>query len=172
MNETNLAKNRVKKHRIGVKGKIFVILVIFLGCVLLSTWIVQLQMLNFFYQNAKFYELEESAEVIAGALEDEVEAKNRALYYAEDYYLDIWILEIAGERANWLIKADGSGNTFLPFLSQKLEALYSQAVDNGGIYIATVRADDFDASIMTKGIGVARQAIEDLKEICRQKRDK
>ena len=143
MNETNLAKNRVKKHRIGVKGKIFVILVIFLGCVLLSTWIVQLQMLNFFYQNAKFYELEESAEVIAGALEDEVEAKNRALYYAEDYYLDIWILEIAGERANWLIKADGSGNTFLPFLSQKLEALYSQAVDNGGIYIATVRADDF-----------------------------
>ncbi len=33
-------------------------------------------------------------------------------------------------------------------------------------YIAyfSVRADDFDASIMTKGIGVARQAIEDLKE--------
>ncbi len=33
-------------------------------------------------------------------------------------------------------------------------------------YIAyfSVRADDFDASIMTKGIGVARKAIEDLKE--------
>ena len=33
-------------------------------------------------------------------------------------------------------------------------------------YIAyfSVRADDFDASIMTKGIGVARQAIEELKE--------
>jgi len=33
-------------------------------------------------------------------------------------------------------------------------------------YIAyfSVRADDFDASIMTKGIGVARQAINDLKE--------
>jgi len=49
-----------RKHRIqiGIKWKMFAILVMFVALVALSIWIFQIQMLNYFYQNAKFKEFE------------------------------------------------------------------------------------------------------------------
>lgn len=132
-----------KKYRVGIKWKMFAIIAVFIVCVLVSIWFVQVRMLNVFYQNAKFYELEESATAIADALEDEVDAKNCAKFFAEEYYFDIWILKIKQARGEWLVKTEESGSSFLPFLTHKMETLYSQAEKNGGKYIATVPADNF-----------------------------
>ncbi len=143
MNADDRTNARGKKYRIGIKWKMFAIIAIFIVCALVSIWLVQVRMLNVFYQNAKFYELEEAANAISDALEDEVEAKNCALFYAKEYYFDIWILEIDGDHGKWLIKTDESGSSVLPFLSHKMETLYSQALNNGGRYIATVPADSF-----------------------------
>lgn len=136
-----------KKYNIGIKWKMFVILVLFIVCVLIFIWIFQVRMLNVFYQTAKFYELEEAANAIVLALDDEVDAKNTALYYANNYYFDIWLLEINGDKGEWVIKANGSETSYLSFLSHKMEALYSMTLKNGGKYIATVPLEQFQGGI-------------------------
>ncbi len=133
------------KYRIGIKWKMYAIIVVFILCVLVSIWFVQVRMLNVFYQNTKFYELERSADDIARSLTDEVTAKNKAIYYSDEFALDIWILRINNKRGEWVIRSDRSQSTVLPFLTHKMEALYSQAVENGGKYIATVPEDHFSS---------------------------
>ena len=54
MNGTGIQR-RSDKYRISIKWKLLVIIMIFIMCVLLSTWFFQVGMLNFFYQNATFY---------------------------------------------------------------------------------------------------------------------
>ncbi len=135
------------KYRIGIKWKLFAIIVVFTCCVLVSIWFVQVRMLNVFYQNAKFYELEHSAEDIANSLTDEVAAKNKVLYYSDEYALDIWILRINNKRGEWVIRSGGSQSTLLPFLTHKMELLYSQALENGGRYIATVPENSFSTEL-------------------------
>ncbi len=143
MNVSDGMRGKRSKYRISLRWKLFAIIVIFIVCVLVSIWVVQVGMLNVFYQNAKFYELEESANAILASLDDEVEAKNRALYYSNEYLFDIWILKINDQKAEWVIKAEGSGHTLLQFLRHKLETIYSITDDNGGRYIATVPEDSF-----------------------------
>ncbi len=140
-----------KRPRIGIKWKMFVIIVCFIVCVLISIWFVQVRMLNVFYQNAKFYELEEAAQAIALALDDEVDAKNTALYYSEEYIFDIWILRINGDKGEWVIRANNSSSlTTLPFLTHKIETLYRDTLENGGKYIATVPANSLDGGASLK----------------------
>ena len=131
------------KWRIGIKWKMFAILVVFIVCVLVSIWFFQVQMLNFFYQNAKFYELEQSANAIVATLGDDKTAENSVEINSKEYYFDIWLLEIKGDRAEWIANGNKADTSFLPFLTHKLEALYSQAVKNGGKYIATVPMEQF-----------------------------
>ncbi len=157
MNGKEIRADKKIKHRIGIKWKMYAVIVVFIWCVLCSIWLVQVRMLNVFYQNTKFYELEHSADDIAQSLSDEVDAKNKTIYYSSEYALDIWILRINNKRGEWVIRSDSSQSNILPFLSNKMEVLYSQASENGGKYIATVPEDSFltDFSI---------QVLEDNKE--------
>ncbi len=132
-----------EKNRIGIKWKMFAILMIFIVCTLVSIWIVQIRMVNLFYQNAKFHELEDSANAIADALDDVAEAKIKAAYYADNYALDIWVLDVSGEKAEWVIRDDGAQGVILPFINHKMETLYSYTKKNGGIYMATLPSDGF-----------------------------
>ena len=131
------------KKRIGIKWKMFAILIIFIVCVLVGIWVIQIRMVNFFFQTTKFYELEESAIAISGQLGDIGIAKDTALYYSDNYDFDIWILEIVGTEARWIVEADvsqGSGTAFLPI---KMETVYAQTENNGGVYVATLPSQDF-----------------------------
>ena len=131
----------LKKNRIGIKWKMFAILSIFFICVLVGIWFVQIRMVNVFYQTAKFYELEEAAVDISESLDDTVEAKNKAIYYSDNYAFDIWILDVSGSQAEWVITADRMQGTMLPFINHKMETLYSYTQKNGGIYIAKLPTD-------------------------------
>ncbi len=159
MNADKRKTLRSVKHRIGIKWKMFAIIVVFILCVLVSVWFVQVRMLNVFYQSAKFYELEDAADDIARTLPDELTAKNKALYYADEYALDIWLLSVRDKRGDWIIKADGADKSVFPFLTQKVESLYSQALENGGTYIATVTEDslssDFSIYVLSDNKGDA-----------------
>ena len=130
------------KKRIGIKWKMFAILIIFIVCVLIGIWVVQIRMVNFFFQTARFFELEESAISISEKLDNPVVAKNTALYYSDNYGFDIWILEIVGNEARWIVEADASPSTGEIFLPRKIETLYNQTENNGGIYIATLPPQD------------------------------
>ncbi len=136
-------KGMVYENKLGITWKMFAMLVVFIICALLIVWFFQIQMLNNFYQNAKFYELDQSAEQLLSALDDPYSAMNVAERYADDYYIDIWVLEIIGDQAELKIKASGTDINAFPFLAEKLEILYSKTVQNGGKYIATVPSEQF-----------------------------
>ncbi len=159
MDTTNEKVTYKNKYQLGIKWRLFFIIVVFIICVLLSIWFFQVRMLNVFYQMSKFYELDESAEAISYALDDEVDTKNTVLYYADEYDFDIWVLEISQAPdqkyvGRYIITANDSGSNYLPFIKYQIETIYSQTVDNGGKYIASVPAESF-----TEGIGI--EVIED-----------
>lgn len=156
MNPADETKN---KYTVGIKWRLFFIVVIFIVCVLLCIWFFQVRMLSVFYQMTKFYELDEAAEAISYSLDDEVDMKNTVTYYAEQYNFDIWVLEISqisdgSYIGNYAMTANGSGTAYLPFIKHKMQTLYSQTADNGGRYIAIVPSESF-----TGGIGI--EVIED-----------
>ena len=131
------------KSRIGIKWKMFAILMVFIVCTLVSIWVVQIRMVNLFYQKAKFHELEDSAKAIALSLDDLPEAKRKAAYYADNYAFDIWVLDVSEGKAEWIIRDDGAQGVILPFINHKMETLYSYTQKNGGTYMATLPADGF-----------------------------
>ena len=152
-----------RKYQIGIKWKLFFIIVSFIVCVLIAIWFFQVRMLNIFYQSTKFRELDESAEAIYTALDDEVEAKNTALHCSEKYSFDIWVLEIketydGSYTGKYVINTNDSRSVYFPFFNDKLEILYSQALENGGRYIATVPADSITSDI---GISVIEDNLGD-----------
>ena len=145
------------KWKMGIKWKMFVLLVIFIVCVLVSIWLVQVQMLNYFYQTAKFLELEESADIITEDILEERNVEKSIYQQAENNYFDIWLLEVKENRAEWLIEANASESQPMQFRTNKIRTLYGKAVDNGGKYIATVPADqlmgDFSIDVLEDNFG-------------------
>ncbi len=130
------------KKRIGIKWKMFAILIIFIVCVLIGIWVVQIRMVNFFFQTAKFYDLEKSATAISEQLDDVSIAKNTALYYSDNYGFDIWILEIADNEARWIVETNNPQVSGDIILSEKMQTLYAQTEKNGGIYVATIPSQE------------------------------
>ena len=149
MNGTGIQR-RSDKYRISIKWKLLVIIMIFIMCVLLSTWFFQVGMLNFFYQNATFQDLDASADSIAALLSDEVDAKNRAHENSREYHFDIWLLKISDKTGTVIFGENGSGGEYLPFITNKMEIVYEQAKRNSGTYIATIPLDESKESFEFK----------------------
>ena len=76
---------RNEKQSMGIRTKMYAIIVAFIVCVLISIWFLQVGMLSFFYQNTKFSELKDSADVIYEALGDDIEIDNIARELSDDY---------------------------------------------------------------------------------------
>ena len=145
------------KWKMGIKWKLMTLLVVFIVCVLVIIWLVQVHMLNYFYQNAKFLELRQSADMISEALLSGENVAERVYGQAEENYLDIWLLEVKGDRAEWIVEANASESPPMQFRTNKIRMLYGKAVDNGGKYIATVPADrlmgDFSIDVLEDNLG-------------------
>lgn len=121
----------------------YAIIAVFIICVLVSIWFFQVGMLSVFYQNTKFFELEESADELYAALEADLNVDSVAAELSDDYSLDICVFRINGGDAEWISKRISTGVGALPMLTQKIEAVYSRAIENGGRYMATVPIDQF-----------------------------
>ena len=142
MNSSELFNQR--KKRIGIKWKMFAILILFIVCMLVGIWVVQIRMVNFFFQTTKFHELEEASVAISDSLKENVEkAKETALYYSDNYDFEVWIVEIDDSRASWILESDGSQVTEITFLPIKMERLFLRTKENNGIYVATLPSQDF-----------------------------
>ena len=132
-----------QKKSVGIRTKMYAIIVVFIVCVLISIWFLQVGMLSFFYQNTKFTELQDSANTIYEALGMDTEIDDVAQGLSNDYALDVWVMRMRGTEVEWMIKHSSTGVPALAMLSQELDVLYTRAVDNGGIYMATVPIDQF-----------------------------
>ena len=154
-----------RRRPIGIKWKMFAILICFVSLFAFALWIFQVQMLSFFYQNAKFTELENTAEVISGALGNDDLVSGFAEAYSKEYYNDIWVYRIDGTHKDFhypIIYADGSNDGYGPFLEINFGELYKKTVSNGGTYIAMIPMKNFKESyfefnIIEDNSGVPKQ---------------
>ncbi len=138
-----------KRPPIGIKWKMFAILICFVMVFFIVIWLFQVRMLNFFYQGARFNELEDSANTIAQVLDDGVRLPEAADQYADEYYSDIWIYKIVNGAIDTnrpMLYASGIGDSLGPFLETRFDRLYSNALGNEGVYIAVLSMKNFKES--------------------------
>ena len=144
MRQSEWQNQSSKQYHVGIKWKMYVILILFIGIVVGVIWFFQVQMLNYFYQVTKFNELELAASEIGAEMGNDSDAKRVAQEYASEYYTDIWTYRVSSEGdAQLLFEARGTGKEEISFLPRKFSILHDKAVENGGVYIAMVQSEQF-----------------------------
>jgi len=132
------------KWKLGIKWKTWMILVAFIICVLVSIWVLQVQMLNFFYQNSRFYDLKQSAEDITATLGDDRALRGAVEEHSEKHTLDIWVLESVPEDVNKMIITETNVSAEeMEAENHKMAIIYEHTERNGGKYTATVSSEKF-----------------------------
>jgi len=137
-----MAKNKrsckERSKKIGIKWKMFAILLIFIVAVVMVIWTFQVALLNIFYQNTKFSELKLTAEKLQSEAHDEEALEKTAYACAEEYYSYIVIFRIENGVARAMFDAGNSADSMMSFFSKSdLQMLYDKAEENGGKYVAT-----------------------------------
>ena len=144
MNYSTPERAQKGKHRIGIKWKMYAILIPFIGIVVGVIWFFQIQLMNYFYQITKFNELEITAQAISAELNDLPSLKETTEKYALEYNTDIWVYYITDDqKAHLLLETNGSGASDISFMTQKFSKLYDKAKQNEDIYIALVPREPF-----------------------------
>lgn len=124
----------------------FAILFAFVSVFAVSIWFFQIQMLNYFYQTAKFKELDNSASAIRSSINDETRIAETSEKCAEEFYSDIWVYVLDGkefDHNNRIVYSDGTKDGLGIFIEKKFDMLLEGAEKNGGKYIAMVPMRDF-----------------------------
>ena len=151
-----------RKDKIGIKWKMYAIIVLFIAAALICIWVFQIGMLNYFYQNIRFRELEDSSERITESLDDDKFTSFIVDKCADEYSLSIWVLGIEesgdSKKASFIAVSEGVREERIPFLPEKIEALYSEALDRDGEYVALMsqqrfEANDFELAPIAEGNG-------------------
>ncbi|MBE6545829.1 MAG: HAMP domain-containing histidine kinase [Ruminococcaceae bacterium] len=135
---------RERGNRIGIQWKMYAILILFIVLIVGVLWFFQAQMMNYFYQMAKFTELELSAAAITTELDDREMLEEVMADHASEYYQDIWVYHITKDGdADLVADAKGTGELTIPFMTRKFSVFYDKAVANEGLYIAMVPMEQF-----------------------------
>lgn len=121
----------------GMRWKLFAYLIVFVSFMLGVIWIFQILLLDYFYRDIKYRELESISEVITSYLgSDEIDG---AVYScAVDYTTCVRVFRHTGNVAVEIASADVSADCLIHNVSQEsLNDFYRKAVENGGFYAAT-----------------------------------
>ncbi len=137
------------QRRIGVKWKMFAILMCFVTAFVAFICIFEIRMLNFFYQTAKFNELDDTSEKISELLNYGVLTSENVTDMAEELHNDIWIYPTSGgvlDINRPLFYASGTREPFVTVIEYEFDDLYRSTLSNGGVYIAIVPMKNFKES--------------------------
>ena len=136
---TEITKNKNNSRKIGIKWKMFAILLVFIVAVISVIWFFQVFMLDVFYRIAKFNELKYTAEKIELTSYDVAAMEETVYDCAKEYDSSIIVFRVLDGTATPIIEAGQPTNSILPFFSKKdMQKLYDLASSNGGAYVATV----------------------------------
>ena len=126
-----------KKRGIGMRWKLFAFLVAFVIFMLSVVWVFQILLLDHFYKDIKYKELESISGVISDYLgSDEID---EAVYScAVDYSTCIRVFRQIDNVAVEVASADVAADCLIHGISQtELNDFYSKTVDKGELYAAT-----------------------------------
>lgn len=129
--------------RISISWKLFAYLAIFTFFILLVVWIMQIGLLNYFYSQSKYEELELSDRLISEAVCKEPSRLEEVVEdCATEYLLCIRVFRVDGPTARQLVSAEVSGDCLIHRISDRyLTHLYNEAVRHDGVYTKRVSPD-------------------------------
>jgi len=141
MRTSRVEKHTERSNRIGIKWKMFAILIIFVAMMALAVLFFQVGMLHPFYQKTKFNEMKFTESMLVPALGNEREREQLAYTCADSYHNAIWVFRVEGSNAELLVEINGSGDSSMRFLRYRFSDGYGAAQQNSGSYIAVISSD-------------------------------
>ena len=123
-----------KKHHAGIRTKLVLSLVIFTTFVLISIWVLQIRMLAYFYERAKFDELNEAYVAIAEHFgEADFDAQLDSV--AQNSHICVRVFAVSGGVGREVASAEAGADCMIHHISKDMvSALYAEAKENGGKY--------------------------------------
>lgn len=135
---------RYNSNRIGIKWKMFALLIIFTVFAILIVWICGVQMVSRFYQSTKFNELKFANTSVSSSLGDIERIQSTVDECAEEYSVDIWVYSISQNAAYKICSSSGTELKTPIFLNKHMLAMYETAKKNEGSYTAIVPLYEFE----------------------------
>ena len=122
--------------RISISWKLFAYLALFTAFILAVVWVMQIGLLNYFYSQSKYQELDTADKVISEAVQTSPADLERTVEEcATAYLLCIRVFRVDGPTAHQIVSAEVSGDCLIHRISDKyLTFLYNEAIANGGLY--------------------------------------
>ena len=143
-----------RRPRISISWKLFAYLTLFTTFILIVVWVFQIGLLNYFYRQSKYRELDDAEESLSQVLEQNPDQLEERIGQLSDKYvacIRVYRLRWTGSRgyAETLATSPDVSSGCLIHSSMNetyLTYLYKQAVGNGGEYTVLVSRDDQDDS--------------------------
>ena len=122
--------------RVSISWKLFAYLALFTAFILLVVWIMQIGLLNYFYSQSKYKEMDTADRLITQAVQSSPSELEQAVKdCATDYLLCIRVFRVDGPTAHQIVSAEVSGDCLIHRISDKyLTFLYNEAIAAGGLY--------------------------------------
>ncbi|MBQ9151784.1 MAG: HAMP domain-containing histidine kinase [Clostridia bacterium] len=129
--------------RISISWKLFAYLALFTFFILIVVWIMQIGLLNYFYSQSKYKELDITDKLVTEAiLANPSRLETVVEECATDYLLCIRVFRVDGPTARQIVSAEVSSDCLIHRISDRyLTYLYNEAVNNGGVYTKRVSPD-------------------------------
>lgn len=133
------------KRRIGIYWKLFAFVVLFATFMLIVVWVFQIGLLNWFYRQSKYDEMDSVETALIRDLrdgnDDVIDSINAdVMHFAEDYTVCTRVFRLNwaeghGYASSLASSPDVSGNCLIhPMNENELTCLYREAADNDGTY--------------------------------------
>lgn len=143
-----------RRPRISISWKLFAYLTLFTTFILIVVWVFQIGLLNYFYRQSKYRELDDAEKSLSQVLEQSPDQLEERIGQLSDKYvacIRVYRLRWTGNRgyAETLATSPDVSSGCLIHSSMNetyLTYLYKQAVGNGGEYTVLVSRDDQDDS--------------------------
>ncbi len=145
-------KKAVRRPGVSISAKLFGFLAFFTLFILIVVWIFQIGLLNYFYRETKYRELDMADYAILHTIRDNPEELPIAVEeFGREYNICSRVFRIRGDRLYQVAGMDVLGDCLIHRVSEKfLTYLYNKAVEGGGVYTHQIRpgeAEDSDVII-------------------------
>ena len=132
------------RPRVGISAKLFGFLTLFTFFILSVVWVFQIGLLNYFYRETKYKELEMADYAVLSALNGSPAELNDTMEeFGEKYDVCSRVFRVEGDRVFQIASVDVSGDCMIHHMSEQfLTFLYNKAVANNGVYTYRVSPED------------------------------
>ena len=132
------------RPRIGLARKLFYYLALFTLFVLTVVWVMQIGLLNYFYRQSKYGELDRVDRAVMEAVRRSDDGLQEIIGdYASEYAICVRVFRLDASNAREVASSDVSGDCIIHHgvSDEFLTYLYNQAVNSGGVYTKQLTRD-------------------------------